>query len=123
MLEDAIAFLRRVRPKGPWTLTAIFPERDGRPTQTATFGPETETEALAWLEARSGRMNLYWMVNPALRPLSKKAERADVKEMVALWVDIDPKKGRDPTKEQDPAAARADAIARLRSEEPKSEPQ
>jgi len=113
MLEDAISFLRRVRPEGPWTLTAIFPERDGRPTQTETFGPETETEALAWLEARSGRMNLYWMVNPALRPLSKKAERADVKEMVALWVDIDPKKERDPTKEQDPAAARANAIARL----------
>lgn len=107
MLEDAIAFLRRVRPEGPWTLTAIFPERDSGPTQTATFGPETEAEALTWLEARSGRMNLYWMVNPAMRPLAKKASKEDVLEAVAVWVDVDPKKG------EDPAAARADAIARL----------
>lgn len=104
MLEDAIAFLRRVRPEGPWTLTGIIP--DGS-TDTETFGPETEAKALAWLEARSGRMNLYWMVNPAMRPLAKKAKKEDVKEAVAIWVDIDPKKG------EDPEAARADAIARL----------
>lgn len=104
-LEDAIAFLRRLRPEGPWTLTAIEP--DGPGIDTKTFGPDTAAEALAWLGDRSGRMNLYYMVNPAMRLLSKKAERADVKEMVALWVDIDPKKG------EDPAAARADAIARL----------
>lgn len=106
-LEEAIAFLRRVRPDGHWTLTAIFSERDSGPTQTETFGPDTADEALAWLEKRSGRMNLYWMVNPALRPLDSKAKRADVKEMVALWVDIDPKG------EGDGAADRSAARARL----------
>ena len=104
MLEDAIAFLRRVRPEGPWTLTGIIP--DGS-TDTETFGPETEAEALAWLEARSGRMNLYWMVSTPMRPLTKKGSKEDVKEAVAIWVDMDPKKG------EDPEAARADAIARL----------
>lgn len=103
-LEDAIAFLRRFRPDGPWTLTGIIP--DG-PTDTKTFGPDTADDALAWLGDRSGRMNLYYMVNPAMRPLSKKATKEDVLEAVAVWVDVDPKKG------EDPAAARADAIARL----------
>ena len=104
-LEDAVAHLRKLRPDGPWTLTAIEP--DGPGIDTKTFGPNTASDALAWLEARSGRMNLYYMVNPAMRPLSKKATKEDVLEAVAIWVDIDPKKG------EDPAAARADAIARL----------
>jgi predicted P-loop ATPase len=107
MLEDAIAFLRRVRPEGPWTLTAIFPERDSGPTQTETFGPNAADSALTWLEARSGRMNLYWMVNPARSVLTSKAKKKDVEELVMLHVDIDPKK------DEDPEAARADAIARL----------
>lgn len=109
-LEEAIAYLRRFRPEGPWTLTGILP--DG-PTDTATFGPETEAEALAWLEARSGRMNLYYMVNPAMRPLAKKGSKEDVEEAVAFWVDIDPKEG------EDPAEARAAAIARLEAFEPR----
>lgn len=109
-LDDAIAFLRRLRPGGPWTLTGIIP--DG-PTDTATFGPDTVDEALAWLEARSGRMNLYYMVNPAMRPLSKKGSKEDVEEAVAFWVDIDPKEG------EDPAEARAAAIARLEAFEPR----
>lgn len=108
-LEDAIAFLRRVRPDGPWTLTGIIP--DGS-TDTHTFGPDTADKALAWLEARSGRMNLYWMVNPALAPLTSKASKADVAELAMLHVDIDPKKG------EDAEAARADAIARLEAHIP-----
>jgi hypothetical protein len=104
-VEDAVAHLRKLRPDGPWTLTAIEP--DGPGIDTKTFGPNTASDALAWLEARSGRMNLYYMVNPAMRPLSKKATKEDVLEAVAIWVDIDPKKG------EDPAAARADAITRL----------
>ena len=89
-VEDALAFLRRVRPDGPWTLTAIEP--DGPGIDTATFGPDTADKALAWLEARSGRMNLYWMVNPARTPLFSKARKEDVKELAMLHVDIDPKK-------------------------------
>lgn len=104
-LAAAIDFLRRVRPDGPWTLTAIEP--DGPGIDAKTFGPGTEDDALAWLGERSGRMNLYWMVNPALRPLSKKARKEDVAELAMLHVDIDPRKG------EDPAAARAAAIARL----------
>lgn len=103
-LEDAIAFLRRVQPDGPWVLTGIIP--DGK-TDTATFDPENEAQALTWLEARSGRMNLYWMVNPAMRPLAKKASKEDVRDMIALYVDIDPGRG------EDPAVARAGAISRL----------
>jgi len=115
-LDGAIDFLRRVRPNGPWILTAILPERNSGPTHTATFGPDTADKARAWLEARSGLRNLYWMVNTPMRPLTKKAERADVKEMVALWVDIDPKKRPglpDEEKVKHIEAERASAIARL----------
>lgn len=108
-LEDAIAFLKRVRPAGPWTLTSIIP--DG-PTDTATFGSDSADKALAWLEARSGRMNLYWMVNPAKRSLRSKAKKEDVEALALLHVDIDPGKG------EDPAAARAAAIARLEAHSP-----
>ncbi len=47
------------------------------------------------------------MVNPAMRPLDKKGSKEDVRDAVAFWVDIDPKEG------EDPATARAAAIARL----------
>ena len=105
-LEDAIAFLKRVRPEGPWVLTAIPPDRG--PTRTDTFGPETETEALRWLQRQTeDELNIYWMANVPRTRLTSKAKKEDVEEMVALYVDIDPKKG------EDPAAARFAAIADL----------
>lgn len=117
-LEDAIAFLRRVRPEGPWTLTAILPERNSGPTETATFYPDGADKALAWLAARSGHRNLYWMVNTPTRDLASKAKKEDVRELVMLHVDIDPKKSEDPAKEQDPAEARATALKALETYSP-----
>lgn len=108
-LADAIEFLRRVRPSGPWTVTGIIP--DGT-TDTATFGPGEEAELLEWLEARSGRMNLYWMVNPARTRLTSKAKKEDVEELAWLHVDIDPGQG------EEPETARANAVARLEAYSP-----
>lgn len=90
-LEDAVAHLKWLRPDGPWTLTAIPPDRG--PTRTATFGPDTEDNALRWLEQQSAdKLNLYFMVNPARTALSSKAKKEDVENLSWLHVDIDPRK-------------------------------
>lgn len=110
-LHDSIAFLKRLRPDCPWVLTAIPPDRG--PTRTATFGPDKEVEALRWLQRQTDDgLNIYWMANLPRSPLTSKAKKEDVEEMVALYVDIDPKKG------ESPAAARANAIARLEGYSP-----
>ena len=110
--DKAIAFLRQYCPAGPWVLTAIPIERG--PTKTDTFRPETEADARDWIQRWNGaeRHQVYFMANPPMRDLDKKASKEDVRDMVALYVDIDPKKG------EDPAAARAAAIARLEEFKP-----
>lgn len=105
-LDKTIGFLRQYCPAGPWVLTAI--PADG-PTKTETFRPATETAARVWIQRWNGAEchHVYFMVNPPMGDLKKKASKEDVRDMAVLHVDIDPKKG------QDPAAARAAAIARL----------
>lgn len=83
----AVDFLEWWRPGGPWVLTAISPDRRTIQTETLTDA----TAALAWLEERNGRLNLYFHVNPCRRPLQKKAEREDIAELAWLHVDIDPR--------------------------------
>ncbi|WP_169829176.1 DUF5906 domain-containing protein [Tsuneonella mangrovi] len=93
-LGEAIDHLKWLRPDGPWTLTAIFP--DGGPTKTETFGPETEEQCLRWLEDRTSEgMNLYFMVNPARSKLRSKAKKEDVEDLAWLHVDLDPRKKPD----------------------------
>ncbi len=93
-LDEAVAHLRWLRPEGPWSLTAIPP--DGGATNTDTFGPDTELNMWEWLRDRSGRMNLYFMVNPSRTVLKSKAKKEDVEELAWLHVDIDPRKGETP---------------------------
>lgn len=91
--DASIDFLRRFAPAGPWVLTAIQVDRKG--IETRTFGPDDEAAARAWLEDQGSTRNVYFMVNPPLRPLSKKAEREDVRELAWLHVDLDPRAGED----------------------------
>lgn len=56
----------------------------------------------AWIEERQGKANIYYSVNPPLAPVSKKMERTDLKSLVSLHVDLDPRVGED----QDAAQAR-----------------
>ena len=105
--DKVIAFLRQYCPAGPWVLTAI-PDGGG-PTKTATFRPDSEADAREWIQRWNGaeRHHVYFMANPPMRDLKKKAKKEDVRDMAVLHVDIDPRKG------EEPAAARAAAIARL----------
>lgn len=109
-LDKAFGFLRQYCPTGPWVLSA----KKGKngPFKTRTFRPETEAAGRAWVE----RLNLdghhiYFMVNAPMRDLDNKAKKEDVRDMVVLHLDIDPKAG------EDPAAARAEAIAALEKAE------
>lgn len=88
----AIDFLRRWSPEESWCLTAIVP--DGR-TDTATFKPSEEDIANEWIEARQGRKNLYFTVNPIRDRKTSKPKKPDMAAFRALHVDIDPAAGED----------------------------
>lgn len=96
--QASLDFLRWLRPGGPWVLTAIPPE--GGLTTTATFTEEKADRLLSWVAERSGKLNIYFMVNPSRGPLQSKAKKEDVEAMEFLHVDIDPAKGADPDKER-----------------------
>lgn len=96
--QEAVKFLRLVYPDGPWCLTAISVDRKNIETQT--FMPDQEQGLLNWLKKWNGKRNLYWHVNPPIKPLTKKAEREDIKEVCYLHVDVDPRAGESVEAEQ-----------------------
>lgn len=102
--DDSISFLRRWAPGGPWVLTAI--EIEPRPgekqprTHTRTFTASEEVALRAWLTERGATDNIYFAVNPLLRPVAKKAEREDVAALAWLHTDIDPRADEDIATEQ-----------------------
>lgn len=106
----ALSFLQWLRPGGPWVLTAIAPDRSS--IETATFDEKTLPALGGWLQANNGKRNLYFMVNPARGPLSKKASKEDVEELAFLHVDVDPPKGA-PLE-----ASRTEILARLQAFRP-----
>ncbi len=108
--KDAIDFLKRWCPEGPWVLTAIIP--DGK-TETVTFTPDRWQKAAEWIEEYQGKRNLYFHVNPVRRALSVKASKEDIARLAWLHVDIDPRAGEDFEEE------RARALRMLRSFTPK----
>lgn len=91
--SSAIAFLQAWSPDDPWNLTSIFP--DGGKVTTATFATSEHEKARAWIDERQGKQNLYFTVNPILKPLSIKPKKTDIRGMAALHVDVDPRAGED----------------------------
>lgn len=99
-IDAAIRFLERLRPGGPWQLTAITPDKKSILTRTLF----NVTECRAWLGEYVGQRNIYFAVNPLLAALDKKAEREDVAALAWLHVDIDARAGE----------PLADELARIR---------
>src|SRR5205085_3092959 len=62
-----------------------------------------EDKLLKWLDQFNGERNIYWHVNRCTRPLSKKAEKEDIKDVLMLHVDLDPRPGEDPAEERERA--------------------
>jgi len=98
--KDAINFLKKFRPEGPWVLTSIIP--DGR-TTTRTFDAAKWTEAAKWIEERQGKENIYYNLNPTRRAIDSKSSKEDIARMEFLHVDMDPRAGEDPEEEKERA--------------------
>lgn len=89
--KQSIDFLQHWAPDGPWVLTSIRP--DAGKTQTETFTGKDIDALTKWIEERQGIQNIYFAVNPPMHPMRTKAAKNDIKGMVALHVDIDPRVG------------------------------
>jgi type IV pilus biogenesis protein CpaD/CtpE len=75
--DTAVAFLARLRPRGPWVLTAISPD-PGRGGQTAvtTLTASNAQEVRDFVSQYDGKRNLYYSVNSTRRATNKKAANA-----------------------------------------------
>jgi hypothetical protein len=83
----ALAFLRVIRPEGPWLLNTI----DASGITGRTFEASEADHLVEWVEAENrAEKNMYFSVNPTLRKLDKKASREDIAYVEWLMVDIDP---------------------------------
>lgn len=89
----SIRFLRLLAPRGPWVLTRISPDRQR--IKTSTFHPGNEDTMRSWILEAVEDFNIYFMVNPPMADITKKATREAVREMALLHVDVDPKNGQD----------------------------
>lgn len=104
--DEAMAFLKALRPDGPWVLSAIIP--DGK-TDTRTF--DSEPDARAYIEAQNQSRNLYYTGNVCGRP-KKKPAKADVTAAAFLHTDNDPHDG------ETPEAAKERILASLQAHDP-----
>ncbi|WP_417713992.1 primase-helicase family protein [Pseudophaeobacter arcticus] len=99
--SDAVQFLQAWAEGGPWVLTAIVPD-SGKIT-TTTFESGQHADMRDWIEKRQGKWNLYFTVNPVMRPMGSKPKKTDVRGMAWLHVDVDPRPGEDFASERERA--------------------
>jgi predicted P-loop ATPase len=83
--NEAAEFLERLRPGGPWVLTAIIPDGD-----TVTITAKTAEDVCAFVKKHDGKRNLYYSVNPCRRSMSKKASKLDIAAVEYAQGDLDP---------------------------------
>jgi hypothetical protein len=108
--ESAIDFCKMYSTDGRITLTAIRPDR--KAISTKTFHLSDTAPLLEFLQLYNGERNIYFGVNPAIRDISKKAEREDIKEVTYLHVDLDPRacESKDPKCIEQHFAAEVDRL-------------
>ena len=90
--DESIKFLKLFHPGRLWMLTAIPP--DQKKVATETFDAGNEGAAMKWLDDHS-ECNIYFSVGEPIGPMTKKAERTDIKAVHWLHVDVDPRAGED----------------------------
>ena len=84
--KDSLDFLQKVHPDGPWALTAIDVEQKN--IETKTFYPGQDEECFNWIEAYNEVRNIYWHVNPVAKPVFKKADRSEIKQVDYLHLNL-----------------------------------
>jgi hypothetical protein len=88
-----MAFLRLLRLRGPWLLTAIVPNGRGK-TETRTA--ETEEDVRLFVQRYDSRRNIYYSLNPAKHALLSKAKKADIAVAEYVHADLDPRDDETP---------------------------
>ena len=86
--DEAVDFLERLRPGGPWVLSAIVP---AGPIDTITALAPSDVRA--FVARHDGKRNLYFSVNPTREVLSKKATKTDIAAIEYVLADCDPNPG------------------------------
>jgi hypothetical protein len=109
--DTAVEFLERLRPGGPWVLTAIGPLDETIETITA-FTPDDVHD---FINVNNGQRNLYYTVNPTRRAMTSKPAKIDIAAIEYLLGDLDPRD--DETSE----AAKARYLEALEREYPATE--
>lgn len=93
------AFLQRFHPGRLIVATGITLDKKQLPTDT--FGPDEKARFLKWIAACAAMpANCYFSVGEPLKPVTKKMERAEIKAVHYLHVDVDPRVGEDVASEQ-----------------------
>ena len=90
--REAIDFLEKLRPGGPWVLTAIDPASGKIETITA----HNKTEARDFIRRHDGKRNLYYSVNPTRTAMTRKAAKTDIAAIEYLFADLDPRDDESP---------------------------
>ncbi len=72
-MTSPAAFLEKLRPGGPWVLTAIIP--DG---STYTITAHNADEVNEFVGKYDGERNLYYTVNPTRSAVRKKPSKLDI---------------------------------------------
>jgi hypothetical protein len=88
---EAVDMLEKVRPGGPWPVSAIIP--DGTIT---TITARTADEVRKFIHDHNGKENLYFAVNPTRRAMSKKATKLDLAAIEYIHGDLDPRDDESP---------------------------
>src|SRR5262249_40820854 len=102
-------FLQKLRPRGPWLLIEIVPDR----TPTAITA-DTAEKVEAFVRKHDGKANLYYSVNPTRHAMNQKAAKTDIAAIESLLSDCDPNEG------ETPEAAKARYLKAFESFEPKA---
>ncbi len=90
----AIEFLKKLRPTGPWILTAILPDR-GK-IETRTFTQNNVTSMYGWIEGYQDVRNIYYTLNSVQgEEIVSKPQKTDISEVIAFHCDCDPRAGED----------------------------
>jgi hypothetical protein len=89
---ETVEFLERLRPDGPWVITAIHPTSGKIETITA----RNATEARDFIRYHDGTRNLYYSVNPTQKAMARKAAKTDIAAIEYLVGDLDPHDGESP---------------------------
>jgi hypothetical protein len=84
---DACHFLEKLRPGGPWVLTACEPEREGIETVTTRQAAGVRR----FNNKHNGKWGLYYSVNPTRKETNKKAAKVDIAAIEFALADLDPK--------------------------------